>query len=436
MVWWNAIMILEGKLKRLALAALFVAAALNGAMPAANDSGPMEEGVITEVSGQAVVLNRRGNSRPARPGEVVAGGEIIETKADGRVKITLVDRSFLEVRPNSRVQINDSRLNPRGVSSVLVYVGWIWAKVTARAVTDYAFEVEAATAVAGVRGTELEVAVAEDGSTRVGVREGRAVMENEAGSLRLSQGQTGEAGYERAPEAKGSYSAQAEFWLSWLNQHHLALFSDLEVFVIRMVAAVLDARQELIERDGEFREAWEEFQEQHPAAEKPGAKEEAEPAVEPGMEREKEEKEEPGERAEVATEVHQLYRKARQAQKESHRMESNYYLAEQARNAAAGSPEKFKPAQVQAVNQRLAQAKDVPQIQQQSRLALNGYAAVLEAQVSRFHLASSLGRLPPLERNLQIQQILKQIPGAMPAMPPPQTLPKPVMPPMPMPRRP
>ena len=409
-----------------------MAAALNGAMPAADDSGPLEEGVITEVSGQAAVLNSRGRSRPAKPGEVVRGSEIIETQADGRVKITLVDRSLLEVRPNSRVQINDSRLNPRGISSVLVYVGWIWAKVTARTVADYAFEVEAATAVAGVRGTELEVAVAEDGSTRVGVREGRAVMENEAGALRLGQGQTGEAGYERAPEAKGSYSEQAEFWLTWLNQHHLALFSDLEVFVIRMVAAVLDARAKLIERDREFREAYEEFQEQHPVAAKPAAKPEEEPAAEP----ETEDKKDQQERAEAATEVHRLYQQARQTQKESHRMESNYYLAEQARAALIRSPKKFSPNQVQAVNQSLARAQGIPQLQQQSRLALNGYAAVLETQVSRYRLASSLGRLPPLERNLQIQQILKQIPGAMPPMPPPQSMPKPVMPPMPMPPRP
>ena len=419
-------------MKRLAMAALLMAAALNGAMPAADDSGPLEEGVITEVSGQAAVLNSRGRSRPAKPGEVVRGSEIIETQADGRVKITLVDRSLLEVRPNSRVQINDSRLNPRGISSVLVYVGWIWAKVTARTVADYAFEVEAATAVAGVRGTELEVAVAEDGSTRVGVREGRAVMENEAGSLRLGQDQTGEAGYERAPEATGSYSEQAEFWLTWLGQHHLALFSDLEVFVIRMVTAVLDARANLIERDREFREAYEGFEEQHPVAEKPAAKPEEEPAAEP----ETEDKKDQQERAEAATEVHKLYRKARQAQKEAHRMECNYYLAEQARSAVARSPEKFSPSQVQAIAQSLAQAQDIPQIQQQSRLALNGYAAVLETQVSRYSLASSLGRLPPLERNAQIQQILKQIPGAMPPMPPPQSMPKPVMPPMPRPRMP
>jgi hypothetical protein len=123
-------------------------------------------------------------------------------------------------------------------------------------------------------------------------------------------------------------------------------------------------------------------------------------------------------------------------QKEAHRLESNYYLAEQARRAVTAAPEKFRPAQVQAVAQHLSRIQEMPRLAQQSRLVLNSYAVALESQVSKYQLATVLGRLPPLERNAQIQQILKQIPGAMPKMPPPQSLPKPVMPPAPLPRRP
>jgi len=425
-------------LKRIILmTALLMVAAPPGYTPARDESAALAEGAIAQVSGQAVVLDSSGKSRPAKVGDVLRGGEIIETRAEGKVRVVLVDKSVLEVRPNSRVQINDSRLNPRGVSSVVLYVGWIWARVTARAGPENAFEVEAATTVAGVRGTELEVAVAEDGSARVGVGSGRAVMENESGSLRLSQGESGEAGYEGAPAAKGSYSAQAEFWLNFLAKHNLPLLTDFEAFMVRVVAAVLDARTQLLARDRQMRELLEDYEQKHPAPrpeepkpeEKPEPEKQAEPAPEP-------EPATTAEKAEVASEVRTLYLKARETQKASNRMHSNYYLTEQAQAAVAKSPSQLSPAQLKAFNSQLARVKDVPQLRRQSQAALNAFAAVLERQVNRYGIATSLGRMPSLERNAQIQQILKQIPGAMPPMPGPQSFPKPVMPPMPKPRLP
>jgi hypothetical protein len=413
-------------LRRLAIAAWLIVAAGAGSAPAAEENRPLAEGAIAQVQGQAVVLDGSGRTRPAKVGEILRGGEILETKADGRVRAILVDKSVIEVRPNSRVQINDSRLNPRGVSSVLVYVGWIWARVTARPGPDYAFEIEAPTTVAGVRGTELEAAVAEDGSARVGVSEGRAVMENDAGSLSLGQGQSGEAGYKLAPAIKGRYSAQADFWLNFLQAHHLAEFSEIEVFIVKVVAALLDTRAELLKDDTEFRKDYRQFEERHPA-----------PAAEPEKKTEpKPEKEALKEEAAQATEVRRLYLQARATQKAANRLGSNYYLAERARTAAAGTPGRFSAAQLQTINTNLVKVQDVPQIHRQSRLALDGFAAVLEHQVSRYGISSALGRMPALERNAQIQQVLKQIPGAMPPMPSPQSLPKPVMPPIPSPRMP
>ena len=404
-----------------------------GSALAAQDAGPLAEGAIAQVKGQAVVLGGSGQTRPAKVGEILRGGEIIETKTDGQVRAILVDKSVLEVRPNSRVQINDSRLNPRGVSSVLVYVGWIWTKVTARPGPDYAFEIEAPTTVAGVRGTELEAAVAEDGSARVGVSEGRAVMENEEGSLSLGQGQSGEAGYKLAPVSKGSYSASADFWLKFLQAHHLAEFSEIEVFIVKVAAALLDSRAELLKDDAEFRKDFQQFERKHP---KPV---EQAPAAQPEKPSAKQAEEKPEaealqERAATATELRQLFLKARATQKAANRLGSNYYLAERARAAVAGEPGRFSPAQAQTISANLVKVKDVSQLHQQSRATLNAVATVLEHQVGRYGVATTLGRAPSLERNAQIQQILRQIPGAMPAMPSPQSFPKPVMPAAPRPR--
>jgi hypothetical protein len=398
-----------------------------GALSAAEKAGALAEGAIAQVKGRAAVLAGSGQSRPAKVGDILRGGEIIETQADGQVRVILVDKSVLEVRPNSRVQINDSRLNPAGVSSVLLFVGWIWAQVSPRPGPDYAFEIEAPTTVAGVRGTVLEAAVAEDGSAQVGVSEGRAVMENEQGRVSLGGGQSGQAGYKLAPAIKGRYSAQAEFWLKFLQAHHLVEFSEFEVFIVKVVAALLDTRAELLKDDAEFRRDYQEFEQKHPAPAQPPAK--------AGSEK-KPESEILKEEGANATQVRRLYLKARATQKASNRLGSNYYLAEWAQATVAGSPGRFRPDQVQVIRTKLLPVRDVPQIHRQSQLALDDFAAILEHQVSRYGLATALGRVPALEHNAQLQQILKQIPGAMPALPNPQTMPKPVMPPIPRPQMP
>ena len=125
-------------LKYLMMTTLVAAMALFGTRAAAEESGPLAEGAISQVSGQAFIRGSAGKSRPAKVGDILRGGEVIETKAETKVRVILVDKSVLELRSNSRVQINDSRLNSRSVSSVVVYAGWIWAKVTARAGPDFA----------------------------------------------------------------------------------------------------------------------------------------------------------------------------------------------------------------------------------------------------------------------------------------------------------
>jgi hypothetical protein len=81
------------------------------------------------------------------------------------------DGAELKMPSQSRVQINDSLANPRGHSSVALLAGWIWAMVAGED-AGAGFEVETATTVVGVRGTELSVGLAQDGTTRVNVNKG------------------------------------------------------------------------------------------------------------------------------------------------------------------------------------------------------------------------------------------------------------------------
>ena len=61
-------------------------------------------------------------------------------------------------------------------NGVVLFFGRIWSKVSRASGKDDAFSVTSANAVAGVRGTEFEVGVADDGSARVIVQEGAVAV--------------------------------------------------------------------------------------------------------------------------------------------------------------------------------------------------------------------------------------------------------------------
>lgn len=99
---------------------------------------------------------------------------------EGRAELKFADGTKVRVHKNSEVRV--APRSPDKTSSVSLFFGRVWSKVVKKVRGGRSFEVQTANAVAGVRGTELEVGVADDGAARVLVHTGKVEVAGESGS--------------------------------------------------------------------------------------------------------------------------------------------------------------------------------------------------------------------------------------------------------------
>lgn len=130
------------------------------------------EARIASVSGRAVLS---GNARPGSNlvrGVVVTPGDVIDTRAGGRVTIQLTDGSLVIVQPGSVVVFQDYR-NAGSLRELLkITVGRVRVKINHFGGRPNPYRVNSPTASIAVQGTEFSVAVSAAGDTEVVVYEG------------------------------------------------------------------------------------------------------------------------------------------------------------------------------------------------------------------------------------------------------------------------
>ena len=163
-------------------------------------NGAWAAGNIGSVSGEASIINRDGQPRTANKGERVIEGETVATGAAGEVILLTDDSGVLAVRPLSRVKIEKYQISGTDKDTVSLHLlrgalrsitGWI-GKTAPRN-----YQVITPTATVGIRGTDHETVVAEDGAeagTYDRVYSGETALETASGSVFLQSGQTGRAG--------------------------------------------------------------------------------------------------------------------------------------------------------------------------------------------------------------------------------------------------
>ena len=112
--------------------------------------------IVVYVQGNAKVIHAQGGEQALALGSEVSEADTLVTDDAAQVRVRLFDRSVLRLGPNSRAQLTQLSMDPntekKEVSVKLVF-GRLWASVTKLITPDSRFEVQAANAVAGVRGT-------------------------------------------------------------------------------------------------------------------------------------------------------------------------------------------------------------------------------------------------------------------------------------------
>ena len=117
-------------------------------------------GTATVVEGPAFRTPRGGAEGPLAPGTAVELEDTLRTGPGGGVKLTLGDQSILVLGPDSELVLEKAEFaaQERSHVSLKLLVGSVWAQVKkVLAGSDATFEVSAARAVAGVRGTIFRV---------------------------------------------------------------------------------------------------------------------------------------------------------------------------------------------------------------------------------------------------------------------------------------
>jgi|GEM_PF-2274062 hypothetical protein len=145
-------------------------------------------------------------------GAVVREGDTITTGAASEVHIVFDDGGMLVLRPSSSVVIDRAQFG-RGASDSLAMTLLVGAM---RSITGWVgkfdkrnYQLNAATATVGIRGTDHEVAIIDEGAQRRGevagihgwVNEGATTLKNSGGAVDLEAGQAAWAGHNgQAPQ--------------------------------------------------------------------------------------------------------------------------------------------------------------------------------------------------------------------------------------------
>lgn len=170
--------------------------------------GAWAAGNVDFVTGEASVISRDGQPRGVARGDRIVEGETLITGNSGEILLATDDSGVLALRPRSRLLIDryqatgterDAALLSLLRGSLRTVTGWISKTSPGQ------WKLSTPTATVGIRGTELETAVVEEGAgpgTYQQVLSGEVVLSTAAGSLPLSAGQAGRAASgDQAPQA-------------------------------------------------------------------------------------------------------------------------------------------------------------------------------------------------------------------------------------------
>jgi len=130
---------------------------------------------IDFLVGDVSIRPRGQSSAKAQRGQIVNPGDSIETGAKSMAVIS-TNGNKITVREKTKVMLSESKDTTGKYGSLSVFAGNVNCKMNKLKKQGGAYEVNSASAVAAVRGTEFDVSVADNGSTLLNVEEGSVML--------------------------------------------------------------------------------------------------------------------------------------------------------------------------------------------------------------------------------------------------------------------
>ncbi|MEW5723746.1 MAG: FecR domain-containing protein [Thermodesulfobacteriota bacterium] len=193
--------------------------------------------VASAVTGEVRVILPDGGVRPLAVGDRVEAAYVIESAKGGKATLTLDDGSVVEVFEATRIEVNELLPEEKSKFSLSLFFGRIAAKLSKLRGDDL---VITPTMVAGARGTEFLVGVADDGASVVSVNAGQVAVATDqegrvTGEVQLGAGQEVEAaklGEELRP--RPLTLATLDDFLAFRQQRLMALQANMPEIIARL----------------------------------------------------------------------------------------------------------------------------------------------------------------------------------------------------------
>ncbi len=135
-------------------------------------------------------------------------GEVIKTRENSRAQILMNDGSFVRLNHNTTLELKQK--GKKKTNRLKLLIGNLWAKVKKR---DSGLEIETPSAVAAIKGTELEVEVLKSLLAKLLVWDGLVLWLNDQGQQNVGAGYQSEAEKGQAPsEPKKFDMGQRDQW--------------------------------------------------------------------------------------------------------------------------------------------------------------------------------------------------------------------------------
>ena len=182
-----------------------------------------------------VSIKQRGRSSvKAQRGQVVNAGDTIETGQKSMAVVT-TGGNKITVREKTKVQLSESTDSSGKYGSLSVFAGNVNCKMDKLKKSGGRYDVNSASAVAAVRGTEFDVSVADNGATLLNVSEGSVLLTGIEKSVIVAANQesTVSLGYDPT-EVK---IQKKRDWKLWAEENKIAPGREKEVISGALIRA-------------------------------------------------------------------------------------------------------------------------------------------------------------------------------------------------------
>ncbi len=219
------------------LVGILVLALARGAL-----AGEAGGGKLVKADGHVFVKAPNGTEGAAQVGATLAAGSRVRTGNDGSAEIGFDDGSILRLTKSSSILLSANR-RQKQKNAVLLFFGRVWSKVSPSRTGSTSYEIATPTAVCGVRGTEFETQVGDDGSLRMQVTEGKVAVSGDGAEQVAEPGQQVEAD-EQGVQPTGSAQGQPEYD-DWHGQKEQRLKTQTKSIVESIKGKIMTRKDKL-----------------------------------------------------------------------------------------------------------------------------------------------------------------------------------------------